>query len=196
MRSNQTREEDVGGMTRLSRTRLTPLGANGTLAMALAVAAIALAAACGGGSKALSAGAYFGKIQDIADETKQKETDAQPSEEESASLSPDELKAQAVGFLGAQAAILDGAVKQIDALKPPADVRNEHDAFVTALTDLAGKFRDFSAQAADLSPEQIEDFFNTEVFSQATFASFDETCSALEQVAKDKSIDVDLNCTE
>ena len=175
-------------------TRFTKLGA--TLAITLAVAIIALAGACGSGSKALSSAAYFGKLQELANETDQKEMDAQPSEEESANLSPDGIKAQAVDVFSAEAAILDDAAKQVDALKPPADARDQHAAFAAALNDLAGKFRDFAGQAADLPPEQIEDFANTEVFSQATFAAFDETCSALDLVAKDKGIDVALNCTE
>ena len=176
--------------------RFPQLGASATFAIALAVAITTFAAACGGGAKTLSAAAYFDKLQAIADETNQKETDAQPAEEESADLSPEELKAQAVDFLGAQAAILDDAVQQVDALKPPGDVRSQHDAFVAGINDLANSFRDFAGQAADVRPDQIEDFFNTEVFSQETFATFDETCSALEQVATDKGIDVNLNCTE
>jgi len=149
--------------------------------------------ACGGTST-LSAEEYFTKLEAIAKETQEKESAAQPSEEDSANLTPDEAKAQGIQFLDESAAINEDALKKIEDLHPPKDLQEAHDRLVAAEGDLAKRFSDFAAQVRGLPTEDVEDFFNSQVFVQATFADFDAACSALQARAAGKSVDVNLNC--
>ena len=152
-----------------------------------------LAVACGGGG-ALSAEEYFNKLEAIANETQEKESSAQPSEEDSASLTPDQVKEQGIEFLDSSATINEDALQKVEDLDPPDDLQEAHDRLVAAESDMATRFRDFADEVRDVPPEGVEDFFNSQVFVESTFADFDAACSALQDLADGKNIDVDLNC--
>ena len=152
-----------------------------------------LAVACGGGG-ALSAEEYFNKLEAIANETQEKESTAQPSEEDSASLTPDQVKEQGSEFLDSSATINEDALQKVEDLDPPDDLQEAHDRLVAAESDMATRFRDFADEVRDIPPEGVEDFFNSQVFVESTFADFDAACSALQDLADGKNIDVDLNC--
>jgi hypothetical protein len=153
----------------------------------------AVAVGCGG-TEALSAEEYFNRLEAIANETQEKESAAQPSEEDSASLTPDEVKERGAKFLNSSAAINEDALKKVEDLKPPDDLQEAHGRLVAAEDDMAKRFRDFAAEVRDIPPEDVEDFFNSQVFVESTFADFDAACSALQDLADDKDIDVDLSC--
>ena len=173
-----------------SWTRWLPL-------LGIGAALLAAAGACGGGGgKSLSAEEYFKKVEAIGNESTDKQNAAAPSDEEVANLAPDELKQRGIEFLNAEAVIFDDAMKKVEDLNPPDDIQDAHDALVEKGNALGGTFRGFANEAKDVPPEQIEDFFNTKVFAESTFAPFDEACSALQRIAEGKNIDVDLNCTE
>ena len=161
------------------------------------LALVAAAAACGGGGgKSLSAEDYFKKVEAISNEAIEKESAAAPSDEEAANLTPEELKQRGIEFLSAAATITEDAIQKVEALEVPDDLRDGHDDLVAAGNDLAKTYRDLADEAQDVAPEDIEDFFNSKVFAESTFAKFDEACSGLEKLAGDKGIEVDLNCTE
>jgi len=153
-------------------------------------------AACGGGTKKLSAGDYLQKVQSIAETSTEEETAAFPSEEEAASLSAEEQKQAGIDGLRNLADIIEDAIKQVDDLKPPEDLQQAHAALVEEGNSLAQNFRDLADQAADVPPDGIDDFFNTQVFAEATFAPFDEACSALQDLGADQGIEVNLHCTD
>jgi hypothetical protein len=159
----------------------------------LGLALAALANACGGGG-GLSAEQYFQKLQAIVDETVQKESAAVPSEEEAANLTLDEQKQARIEFLTSFVSINEEATGRVENLNPPDDIQDAHDDLVAAAKELTSTFRDLADQAQDIAPEDIEDFFNTQVFGAFTSAEFDEACSAVQDIADDKGIDVDLNC--
>ena len=152
-----------------------------------------LAVACGGGG-ALSAEEYFSKLEAIAKETQEKESAAQPSEEDSASLTPDEIKEQGTKFLDSLATINEDALKKVEDLDPPDDLQEGHDRLVSAEGEMATRFRAFADEVRDIPPEDIEGFFGSQVFVESTFADFEAACSALQSLAEGKNIDVDLSC--
>lgn len=154
------------------------------------------AAACGGGSKRMSAEDYLQKVQTIAETAIEEETAAFPSEEELANLSPEERKQAGIDSLRSVASINEDAIKQVDDLKPPEDLQQAHDALVEEGNSLAQGFRDLADQAEDVPPDGIDDFFNTQVFAEATFAPFDEACSALQDLGAQQGVEVDLHCTD
>jgi hypothetical protein len=154
------------------------------------------AAACGGGSKRLSAEEYLQKVQSIAATATEEENAAFPSDEESANFSPEEQKQAGIDGLRSLASIIEDTIKQIDDLKPPEDLQQAHDALVEEGNSLAQGFQDMADQAEDVPPDGIEDFFNTQVFVEATFAPFDEACSALQDLGAQQGVEVDLHCTD
>jgi hypothetical protein len=167
----------------------------------LVLAALALlgalgAAACGGGSKRLSTTEYLQKVQAIAEKATEEESAAFPSEEESASLSPEEQKQAGIDGLRSFASIIQDAIDQIDDLKPPKDLEQAHDDVVQEANKLAMSFEDLADQAEDIPPAGIGDFFGSQVFAEATFASFDKACSALQALGAQQGVDVDLHCTD
>ncbi len=154
---------------------------------------VGIAAACGGGGS-LSAEEYFEKLEAIGNEAQEKEDAAQPSEEEAANAAPEEQKQTGIELLNSFAEINQDAFDRADGLNPPDDIRQTHDDFIAAGRDLVQKFEDLADQAEDVPPEGIEDFFNSQVFVEPTFAEFDEACFALQKIADDSGIGVDLAC--
>ena len=154
------------------------------------------AAACGGGSKRLSAKEYLPKVQSIAESSTEDENNAFPSDEESANFSPEEQKQAGIDGLRSLASIIEDAIKQVDDLKPPEDLQQAHDALVEEGDSLAQSFGDLADQAEDVPPDGIENFFNTKVFVEATFAPFDEACSALQDLGAQDGVKVNLHCTD
>ena len=164
------------------------------IAVAATLLILGTAAVGCSGAEALSAEEYFNKLEAVANETQEKESAAQPSEADSASLTPDEVKEQGIAVLNSSAAINEDALKKVDDLDPPDDLQEAHDRLVAAESDMATRFRDFAAEVRNIPPEGIEEFFNSQVFVESTFEDFDAACSALQDLANGKKIDVDLNC--
>ncbi len=164
----------------------------------LALGALLLlgSAACGGGSQRLFAEEYLQKVQSIVETLSREASAAFPSEEESANLSPEEQKQAGIDGLRSLASITEDAIKQVDGLKPPEDLQQAHDALVEEGNSLAQGFGDLADQAEDVPPDGIEDFFGTEVFTEETFAPFDEACSALQDLGAQQGVEVDLQCTD
>ena len=162
---------------------------------AIVLAIGAVAAACDGGGS-LSAEEYFAKLKSISDEAAEKESALQPSEEEAANFTGETEKNFAIEFLDSAAAIMEDAFAQIEDLNPPDDIKDAHDEFVRTGKERAETFREFADQAGDIAAETeaIDEFFNTKVFVQSTFAPADEACSALQEIADAKEIDADLSC--
>jgi hypothetical protein len=172
------------------------LRARWPLFLALGVLLLLGAAACGGGSKRLSTEDYLQKVQSIAETATEEENGAFPSDEESANLSPEEKKQAGIDGLRSFASITGDAIKQVDDLKPPKDLQQAHDALVEEGNSLSQSFGDLADQAEDVPPDGIDDFFNTQVFVESTFAPFDEACSALQDLGAQQGVEVDLHCTE
>ena len=160
-------------------------------AMVLAIGAMAVA--CGGGGS-LSAEEYFEKLEAIGNEAQEKEDAALPSEEEAANPAPEEQKQTGIELLNSVAEINQDAFDKADGLNPPDDIRQTHDDLIAAGRDLVQKFQDLAGQAEDIPPEGIEDFFNSQVFVESTFAPLDEACFALQAMADDREIEVNLHC--
>ena len=175
-----------GGLTRVRWLLL--LGAG--LAVVLALGA------CGGGGERLSAEDYFKKLEAISNDTSEKESAVQPSEEETANQTPEELKQTAIEFLNSTAAILEEGAKKAEDLNPPDDIQGAHDNAVQRLKGEAKTFRDFAIELKNVPPEGVEDFFSSKVFVKSTFTPFWLACLALQKIADDRSIDADLRCTE
>ena len=160
---------------------------------AIVLAGGTAATACAGGGS-LSIEEYFQKVEATSNDGRQKEDAAQPTEEETANLTLEQQKQTGIDFLTSIAEINEDTIDEIDNLNPPDDVEGAHNRLVAEGRDLAKTFRDFAEEAKGTSPEGIGDFFNSQVFVESTFAPFDEACFALQKIADDKDISVNLNC--
>lgn len=93
-----------------------------------------------------------------------------------------------------EVATLEDLVASMEALKPPADVKDVHDAAVAALknsVDVARKNSDEIQSAT--SAQQATDLLSNQETTQANEQTAN-TCLALEKAGTDREITVDLDC--
>ena len=162
--------------------------------------ALALAfGACGDGEKKdggdgaagpLTLEQYFDKLQPLA--TKLDEDGNALDQRIRGTLDIDEAKS----VFGEYVTVLEGFVDELETLEPPAQAQQAHDGAVAAGRAFAAEFQRAVDQGRDA--ETFEDLFagaEGESFGAASEA-FTATCFALEQVADDNGITVDLGCRE
>lgn len=152
-----------------------------------------VAAACGGG---LSLEEYFSKMDNLQTSFDQQGTALQTQVQSDLQGVTDSEEQLTVfkGFLEDSLTATDDLVAELEALDPPGEAQEAHDDFVAAgkavrdgLADVIDRYDEFG------SIEEISQFFTTEladVEQQGT-----DACGALQAVADDNEIDVDLNCT-
>lgn len=156
-----------------------------------ALVALALAlAACSG---SLTPQEYFTQLEEI----QQSSNEASQKALEDISTppaTPEEARDLYLSLLNQMTEIADEAIADIEALSPPSDLQDRHDAFVAALIELAevyGSVRDqLEADGADA--EQILQDAD-QAGTEANQAAMD-ACEGLQNFADDNDIDVDLEC--
>ena len=162
----------------------------------------AVAASCkdgkGGG---LSLEEYFQKldsIQEQADATfaTQEASTGEPSQD----ASGEELAAFLRDTVTSSADVLRDAAADVNDLEPPDEVADAHSDIVAAINDLVAAFDDMADSVPDtLTLAELENagatFFNSDELNAAN-EQFLAACTALEQIASDNSITVDLACNE
>jgi hypothetical protein len=162
------------------------------LAIGLALALVA--GACNddgddGGDGAASLEEYFAAVQG-ADAEFSSATDELSAEFEA--LADDQVS-EAADLLDEQAALLSGFADDLDAIEPPDEVSEVHNAAISSL-------RVYS----DVFGAAIDDFREAPTISEAfnTFAEVDQSsleaaqgdCVELEQIAATNDIELDLSC--
>ena len=153
-----------------------------------------VAAACGGGGN-LSLEEYFSKMDDLQTSFEQQATALQAQVEGALQGVTDNEQALTVfkGFLEDSLTATDDLVAKLEALDPPSEAEGPHEDFVAAgkairegLASVIDRYDEFG------SIDDISQFFTTDladVEQQGTNA-----CKALQAVADDNDIDVDLSC--
>ena len=174
------------------KARFAPLA----LIAALLLTIGAIAAACGGGGDGDSQtiGQYFERLETLAASFDDRGTELEEGFDITADTSDDELIELSRDFLRGGLTVLEDFVDDLDGLDPPAEAADAHDtavdagkAAIAALQDVVDRFDDVES-AADLAG-LFEDAF-------ADSESFSEGCFALQEIADDIGISVDLQCGE
>jgi hypothetical protein len=152
-----------------------------------------VAAACGGGD--LSLEEYFSKMDDLQTSFDQQGTALQTQVQgalQGVTDSEDQLTVFK-GFLEDSLKATDDLVVKLKALDPPSEAQDAHDDFVAAGTAVRDGLEDVIDRYGEFgSIEEISQFFTTEladVEQQGT-----DACNALQKVADDNDIGVDLSC--
>ena len=171
-----------------------------SLAAALLLALGTVAAACGGGGgNKLTLEEYFQKldsVQEQADATfaTQEASTGEPSQD----ASGEELAAFLRDNVTSSADVLRDAAADVNDLEPPDEVADAHSDIAAAINDLVAAFDDLADSVPDtLTPAELEQgtFFNSTELNAAD-EQFVAACNALEQIASDNGITVDLACEE
>jgi hypothetical protein len=169
------------------------------LVTALLLGVSTIAAACGGGEEELSLEEYFQKLQTISNDIKERE-EGLDTEFEMAfdpETSPETTIDIVESVLSQGASASKAAFDDVDSLDPPSEVEDAHNEFLRegrARTELLESLADQAAKVESLPG--LEDMF-AEFDSpdlEVAAVRFDDACRALEQVAADNDIEVDLNC--
>lgn len=109
-------------------------------------------------------------------------------------LAPDEALDLVQELIPQQIAILRDLLEGMEELEPPAEVADAHQEAVDALRafiDLSEDIRDQAAEAESFA--EVTELLGSEE-SVAADQRLVETCQALEQVASDNGITIDLDC--
>ena len=154
----------------------------------------------GGGGDELTLEEYFSEVDGIFERTDQ-EIDAlneELSEATTASTTVAEGVTAISDFLRQSIQVLSDAADDLEALNEPEDVREQHDAFLSAVRDGIGQTETLEADLqgvdTDAELEELTTQFAEDV--TATEQEADAACTALEQIAASNDIVVDLNCQE
>ena len=159
----------------------------------------AIAAACGGGDgdgDPLTIGRYFERLETLAGRFEDRGTELEEEFDVASATSDDELVELSQDFLRGGLAVLQDFVDDLDRLAPPAGVADAHDTAVDAGRAAVSAFQDVVDQAEDaVSAADLAPLF--ELFAEgAAFDQFSEGCFALQEIADDTGISVDLQCGE
>lgn len=88
----------------------------------------------------------------------------------------------------------DAYLADVDAIDPPGSVEDEHEAFVASIENVGAWLDDMIEEAATV--ESLKDF---DAAVQRTYPpveqGYTDACLALQTIADDNAIDVDLGCT-
>ena len=181
------------------KTRLLPLA----LIVALLLAFGVVAAACGGDGEALTLEEYFQQLEQLNQDVDERvgaiyeATFAEIDEEDFESLPLEEqvevVKDLANGLLPVFEDFIDAA----RGLNPPAEVGDLHNDLVTASDDFLEAHQDVTDQIDDVQSQAELEALKALAEGGAAEAAeqrVDEACFALQDVAGENGIAVDLDC--
>ncbi len=159
----------------------------------------AIAAACGddgnGDGGELTLEEYFERLDAIMEDI-DSQIDALEDPEEMDLASEEEQLEAMRDFFDALLPIIQGAFNEIEGLDPPAEVEDAHDALLAAGDDFVAAFEAPASRLAEA--ESLADlegglFEDDSAFGSAGARSA-QACFALQGIADDNDIDVDLRC--
>ncbi|NOX22611.1 MAG: hypothetical protein GXP36_05905 [Actinobacteria bacterium] len=183
--------------------------------LAVLVAVMLVAGACSGST--LTANEYFDQIDTLTEELDQSMVDLGATYAADLNTSIDTLRldrdlsdpAELAGFMSdltdtaiAKTVVwLDGTEEPLrvflagmEDMSPPEDVRVAHDTMITATQNAIAVLPDTTAQVRTVSTAvDLAVVVENSPFAEAT-SNLQNTCLALQTIASDKEIDVQLNC--
>ena len=155
----------------------------------------AIGAACGGDG-ALSLEEYFREVEQLRGDVVRQSERLQDGFDRAINLADsEEATVQAFrDFFTDASAIFAEFVTDIDALEPPDAVADAHREAVEAFEDSQVAISNFSARLNQVESEaELDGLFET-FDSEPAFDRFEEACLALQEIADDNAIAVDLAC--
>jgi hypothetical protein len=169
------------------------------VATALLLGVSSIAVACGNVGDELSLGEYFQQLETISNdleergEVVERELETAFDPEGGIESAIDTLQ----GLLSEGASAFEDALADIESLEPPSEAENAHNVFVEEARGRVELVEDLADRVAEV--ESLSDL--EEVFAQlespefqAADRRFRDACQALQGIATDNGIDVDLDC--
>ena len=160
----------------------------------LLAAMAAFAAACGGSGETLTLEEYFQRLDAVDNEADER---GQAIEDEFPQAFEEPKPTQE--FINSLTALVRDFVDGLEQIDPPAQVEDAHNEAAAAGTDLAQVLEEAAPQLESVeSASELEDVIGDVFAENSEFAAADErftnSCVALQQIADDNDIDVDLDC--
>ena len=167
------------------------------------VLAIAFAGACGGGGNGgggdeLSLEDYFAQLETMANELEQRGNDVESRF--NADLENITSVEEAVAVLGPALVefeqVAQDFLESLNGLNPPAEAEELHNQLTDVYQEGAGALADLGGRLDSIESEQELATLGTDVETQFNDlgARSDDLCFQLQNLADDRSIDVDLSC--
>ena len=157
----------------------------------------ALAASCGG-EEALTLEEYFQQVEALKATAEERATefeDAFDAELDAAASEEERLAVLEDNFTNIQP-IFTAFVDGLNDLAPPAAVEELHKEYVDASAEFLASIEEVFSGLSDLEPAAgLESLFEDTDLDQAG-VRFVETCAALQDIADENEIDVDLDCED
>jgi hypothetical protein len=158
-------------------------------------AALALTAACnGGGGESLSLDEYFRELDQLQNAGDER-INGIPFPQVDPSAPVEDSRETFEGYFDEVVAAADDITSDISALDPPDEARDAHEEYVEALggiEEFANNYRDRLAGAD--SPAELAEVLLGNDEDAAITERIDNSCVALQEIADDNAIDVDLEC--
>lgn len=172
----------------------------GALAGVVSMALVA-GAACGGGGggSALTLEEYFQQMETIAGDLDQRSNELSDRYDQDVNnaASEEEVLKLTAQFFEDGAAATRSALDRVEKLRPPSEAKDEHEEFLAAGRAIVDLFdgiieRAKAAKSAD-DIQALGNDLDNPPYSDASKRA-DDACFALQEVADQNNIDVDLTC--
>lgn len=169
------------------------------LFVALLLALGTIAAACGGGASSLEE--YFQEVEQLRGDVVRQSDRLQDGFDQAVAVADsadsEEATVQAFrDFFAGAAAIFAEFVADIDALEPPDAVADAHREAVEAFEDSQVAISNFSVRLTQVESQAELDGLLETFSTEPAFDRFEEACLALQEIADENAIAVDLDCVD
>jgi len=167
-------------------------------AIVVLIGLAAFGVACkNGGGGGLSLEEYFQQLDKIQNDTDATFATQEASTDEPAEdASGEELATFFRDSITGSLEVLRGAAADVGDLEPPDEVADAHDDFVAAINDLVAAIDDVVGSIPDtMTFAEADAIFNSDDVNAAD-EQFTAACNAMEAIAADNDITVDLSCEE
>lgn len=151
----------------------------------------------GGGGDALALEDYFERVEDVAIATDDKLTEIGDHLQNATYATEEEEIADVEDQLLLSGQTVETAVIDLSELEPPPEVQDAHDTFLEklqAVLILQSQLLDDIESSVSTDAELSALFDSYDADLTETDNDFDDACFALQRIADDNDIDVDLRC--
>lgn len=161
---------------------------------ALLLGLVGVAGACGGGGEALTLEEYFQRLGAANEELSQQEEEVPDPEFNDDDVFDEQEKQSLRENVDAFISLLEDFRDVLADLDPPDEVEDEHNETLARLDDFIAAFRAAGDRVQDA--QSLEDLDAAFADVNAADAPLTQACFALQAIANDNNIDVDLECEE
>ena len=167
---------------------LLPLAAVLAVLIGASVAVVLIFGSSGGGGSSSSLEGYFQTLNSV-----QEEISAQYSTISTQYPQAFQDKQETLDYLDASIVVWGDGAEKLKAIDPPGAAQQGHDGLVQATDDVRGAFEGLRPGAEDAADATaLQDLLNNA--DTAAFANFTTACQALQDLADQNSIAVQLAC--